>query len=185
MSRIQSILRRNSDSPSTSTPRATNTEMQMFANSGSAYGNINLEDENFDILQFWHQVKGVFPILASMACDVFAVPISTVASESCFSAANRVLTDKRTRLGDKVFEALVLLKDWYDAESRLQDKSWMHQIDQDENDASTSRQNVDVPDVEVNQPLQEEDPLARYSNPYMYNYEEYGYLYNPTDGDFF
>jgi hAT family C-terminal dimerisation region len=107
MSRIQSILRKNSGSPSTSTPRATE-------------------------MQFWHQVKGVFQILASMTCDILTVPISTVASESCFSAVNRVLTDKRTRLGERVFEALVLLKDWYDAESRLQDRSWMYQIDREE-----------------------------------------------------
>jgi hAT family C-terminal dimerisation region len=93
MSRIQSILRKNSDSSSTSTPRAT--EMQMFANSGSDYGNIRLDDENFNIMQFWHQVKGVFQILASMACDILVVPVSTVASESCFSAANRALTKEQ------------------------------------------------------------------------------------------
>jgi hAT family C-terminal dimerisation region len=127
MSRIQSILRKNSDSPSTSTLRAT--EMQMFANSRSDYGNIRLDDENFNIIQFWHQVKGVFPILVSMVCDILAVPVSTVASESYFSVANRVLTDKRTILCERVFEALVLLKDWYDTENRLQDKSWMYQID--------------------------------------------------------
>jgi hAT family C-terminal dimerisation region len=121
MSRIHSILRKNFDSPSTSTPRAT--EMQMFANSGSDYANKRLDDENFNIMQFWHQVKGVFQILASMVCDILAVPVCTVASESCFSAANRVLTDKRTRLGERVFEALVLLKNWYDTESRLQEKS--------------------------------------------------------------
>jgi hAT family C-terminal dimerisation region len=109
MSHIQSILRKNSDSPSTLTPRAT--EMQMFANSGSDYGNIRLDDENFSIMQFWHQVKGVFLILASMACDILVVPVSTVASEFCFSAANRVLTNKRTILGERVFETLVLLKD--------------------------------------------------------------------------
>jgi hypothetical protein len=31
--------------------------------------------------------------------------------------------------GERVFEPLVLLKDWYDTESRLQDNSWMYQID--------------------------------------------------------
>jgi hAT family C-terminal dimerisation region len=101
----------------------------MFANSRSDYGNIRLDDENFNIIQFWHQVKGVFPILVSMVCDILAVPVSTVASESYFSVANRVLTDKRTILCERVFEALVLLKDWYDTENRLQDKSWMYQID--------------------------------------------------------
>jgi hAT family C-terminal dimerisation region len=56
-------------------------------------------------------VKVVFHILASIACDIFTVPVSRVASKSYFSAVNRVLTDKRTRLSENVFEALVLLKD--------------------------------------------------------------------------
>jgi hAT family C-terminal dimerisation region len=103
MSRIQSILRKNSGSSSTFIPHATNSEIQIFANFTSEYGNIKLDDEKFSILQYWHQVKDVFPILASMTCDIFVVPVSTVASESCFSAANRVLTDKRTRLGENVF----------------------------------------------------------------------------------
>jgi hAT family C-terminal dimerisation region len=184
MSRIQSILRKNSDSPSTSTLRAT--EMQMFANSGSDYGNKRLDDENFNIMQFWHQVKGIFQILASMACDILAVPVSTVTFKSCFSGANRVLTDKRIRLGERVFETLVLLKDWYDAENILQDKSWMYQINREETDASSSNVTSEgMSEVEVNQSHEEQDQLAKYSNPYMYNYEEYGYMYNTMHGDFF
>jgi hAT family C-terminal dimerisation region len=117
----------------------------MFANSGSDYGNIRLDDENFNIMQFWHQVKGVFPILASMTC------------EYCFSVANRVLTDKRTRLGERIFEALVLLKDWYDTESILQDKSWIYQIDREETNASSSNVTSErMPEVEVNQSHKEQ-----------------------------
>jgi hAT family C-terminal dimerisation region len=55
-----------------------------------------------------------------MARDIFAVPVSTVSSESCFSSANRILTDKRTKLGANLFEKFVCLKDWIDAEERLQ-----------------------------------------------------------------
>ena len=55
-----------------------------------------------------------------MARDVFAVPVSTVPSESCFSSANRILSDKRSKLGAHVFERLVCLKDWIDAEERTQ-----------------------------------------------------------------
>jgi hAT family C-terminal dimerisation region len=57
-----------------------------------------------------------------MVCDIFVILVSTVASESYFSTANKVVTDKRTRLGENVFKALILLKDWYDEENRLQDK---------------------------------------------------------------
>jgi hAT family C-terminal dimerisation region len=54
-----------------------------------------------------------------MARDVFAVHVSIVPSESCFSSANKILTDKRTKLGSKLFEQLVCNKDWIDAENRM------------------------------------------------------------------
>jgi hAT family C-terminal dimerisation region len=106
-----------------------------------------------------------------MALNIFVILVSTVASESYFSAANRVLTYKRMRLGPDVFEALVLLKDWYDAEKRLQNKSLMHAIDTEQSSA-----NPDIPDGPDPEPSQQ-DPYV--SNPYMYNYEEYEYtMYN-------
>jgi hAT family C-terminal dimerisation region len=111
ISRLKNIISKTNDAHSPSTPTTTSTEIQLYKSSVANHTNINLDDENFSILQYWHQVKGVFSILSSMALDIFVVPIFTVASEFCFSAANRVLTDKRTRLGLDVFEALVLLKD--------------------------------------------------------------------------
>jgi hAT family C-terminal dimerisation region len=149
----------------------TSTKIQLYKSSVANHTNINLDDENFSILLYRHQVNGVFPILSSMALDIFVVPVSTVVSESYFIAANKVLTDKWTRLGPDVFEALVLLNDWYDAEKRLQDKSWMHAIDTEQSSA-----NPDIPDGPDPEPSQQ-DPYA--SNPYMYNYEEYEYaIYN-------
>jgi hAT family C-terminal dimerisation region len=55
-----------------------------------------------------------------MAHDIFAVPMSTVPSESYFSSANMILSDKRSRLGAKTFERLVCLKEWFDAEQHNQ-----------------------------------------------------------------
>ena len=55
-----------------------------------------------------------------MARDIFVVPMSTVPSECYFSSANRILTDKRSKLGAHVFERLVCLKDWIDAENGMQ-----------------------------------------------------------------
>ena len=80
----------------------------------------SMEDDGIDILEYWKRNAVAYPTLTMMARDVFAVPVSTVPSESCFSSANRILTDKRTRLGSKIFEQLVCLKDWIDAENRTQ-----------------------------------------------------------------
>jgi hAT family C-terminal dimerisation region len=60
-----------------------------------------------------------YPTLTMMACDIFAVSVSTVPSESFFSSANRILTDKRTKLGSKFFEQLMCNKDWIDAKNRM------------------------------------------------------------------
>jgi hAT family C-terminal dimerisation region len=55
-----------------------------------------------------------------MASDVFAVPVSTVPAESCFSSANRILFDKHSKLGAYIFERLMCLKDWIDSEEHNQ-----------------------------------------------------------------
>jgi hypothetical protein len=78
------------------------------------------EPEDVDIVAWWRKHARIYPILATMARDVFAVPVSTVPSECCFSSANRILSDKRSKLGAHVFERLVCLKDWIQAEERTQ-----------------------------------------------------------------
>jgi hAT family C-terminal dimerisation region len=55
-----------------------------------------------------------------MARDIFAVLMSTVSSESCFSLVNRILIDKRIKLGANLFKKVVCLKDWIDVEEHLQ-----------------------------------------------------------------
>jgi hAT family C-terminal dimerisation region len=64
----------------------------------------SMESDNIDILGYWKRNKIAYPTLAMMTCDIFTVPVSIVPSESYFSSANRILTDKRSRLGAKTFE---------------------------------------------------------------------------------
>ncbi|KAK2384107.1 zinc finger BED domain-containing protein RICESLEEPER [Trifolium repens] len=54
------------------------------------------EDDNFNLLLWWKQNCARFPVLSRMARDVFATPVSTVASESAFSTGGRVLDTFRT-----------------------------------------------------------------------------------------
>ncbi|CAO2036684.1 unnamed protein product, partial [Urochloa humidicola] len=44
--------------------------------------------------------------------DVMAIQVSTVASESAFSAAGRVVDPYRNRLDPDIVEALICTKDW-------------------------------------------------------------------------
>ncbi|CAN1229322.1 Putative AC transposase [Linum perenne] len=68
--------------------------------------------DSFDILKWWatHGVR--FPVLAEIARDMLAIPISTVASESAFSTGGRVLNSFRTSLIPGIVEALICCGDW-------------------------------------------------------------------------
>ena len=61
----------------------------------------------FDILSWWKNNQGKYPILAKIARDFLAIPVSTVASESAFSTGGRHLSPHRSRLHPSTVEALV------------------------------------------------------------------------------
>ncbi|CAI0459842.1 unnamed protein product [Linum tenue] len=70
------------------------------------------DEYKFDILGWWSRSGMKYPIIFEMARDIFAVPISTVASESAFSTGGRVLDLFRTSLSTEVVEALICCEDW-------------------------------------------------------------------------
>ena len=67
---------------------------------------------DFDVLAWWKRHAEKFPILATMARDFLASPLSTVASEAAFSCGKRILGDSRSSLTPDMLEALVCAKDW-------------------------------------------------------------------------
>jgi hAT family C-terminal dimerisation region len=101
------------DFQSKSTPHTSTNELL-------SYMSMLNENEDVDIMTWWKRNARGYPTLTMMARDVFDVPVSTVPSESCFSSANMILSDKRSKLGAHVFERLVCLKDLIDAEERNQ-----------------------------------------------------------------
>ncbi|KAK2393240.1 zinc finger BED domain-containing protein RICESLEEPER [Trifolium repens] len=75
------------------------------------------EDDNFNLLLWWKQNCARFPMLSRMARDVFATPVSTVASESAFSTGGRVLDTFRSCLNLEMAEALICTQNWLRAPS--------------------------------------------------------------------
>jgi hypothetical protein len=69
-------------------------------------------NDQFDILLWWTGRVAKYPILTQIARDVLAIQVSTVASESAFSAGGRVVDPYRNRLGPEIVEALICTKDW-------------------------------------------------------------------------
>ncbi|BFG20774.1 hypothetical protein CerSpe_070480 [Prunus speciosa] len=104
---------------SSSSSSSTNTsELQFYLDLPT----IEVVDDNqFSLLGWWKNNKSLYPIVSLMARDLLTIPASTVASESCFSAGGRVVSEKRASLSPSTIEALICLKDWALADSRKQD----------------------------------------------------------------
>ncbi|XP_074312289.1 zinc finger BED domain-containing protein RICESLEEPER 2-like [Silene latifolia] len=70
------------------------------------------EDEEKEILPWWRANAMRFSTLKHMAIDVLAIPISTVASESAFSAGGCTLDSFRSSLTPKMVQAQICGQDW-------------------------------------------------------------------------
>ncbi|XP_072063931.1 zinc finger BED domain-containing protein DAYSLEEPER-like [Arachis hypogaea] len=86
-------------------------------------------NSKIDVLQYWRSQAHRFSDLASMACDVLSIPITTVASESAFSIGAHVLNKYRNSILDKNVQALICARNWIhgfeddDAEFECQNES--------------------------------------------------------------
>jgi hypothetical protein len=69
-------------------------------------------DANFDALVWWKSNALKYHILSKMARDLLVVPISTVASESSFSAGGSVIEPHRTSLSTDTIQMLLCGSDW-------------------------------------------------------------------------
>ena len=59
---------------------------------------VAIDTKNFNVLDWWKVAGTRYPTLRLIARDIYAIPISTVASESAFSTRGRVLSEHRSRL---------------------------------------------------------------------------------------
>jgi hypothetical protein len=74
--------------------------------------NVVAYDDEFDVLNWWHEHKLTYPVLSILAKDIMTVPVSTVSSESIFSLTGRIIEEWRRRLGADSVEMLICTKDW-------------------------------------------------------------------------
>ena len=72
---------------------------------------VNMHTKNFSVLDWWKVAGTRFPTLRRIARDIYAIPVTTVASESAFSTSGRVLSEHRSRLTSKMLEALMCSQD--------------------------------------------------------------------------
>lgn len=85
------------------------SELKMYLEEGVLKGH---EGPSFNVLDWWNMHKLKYRVLSKMAMDILAVPISTVASESTFSAGGRVIDPYRSTLASTTVEMLICGGDW-------------------------------------------------------------------------
>ncbi|KAF5472187.1 hypothetical protein F2P56_008924 [Juglans regia] len=69
-------------------------------------------DASFDALEWWKANSLKFRTLSKLARDILATPITTVSSESTFSAGGRVIDPHRASLSTEIVQMLLCGSDW-------------------------------------------------------------------------
>lgn len=75
-----------------------------------------------NIIMWWKDNKLFHVVLAQLARDVLASPVSTVSSADAFNINGRVVEDQRSCLAPDILEAIMCLKDFENAATREQDR---------------------------------------------------------------
>jgi predicted nucleic acid-binding Zn-ribbon protein len=114
---------------------AIGSELSAYLDSDT----VNQFDDDFNIINWWHEHKLTYPVLSIFAKDVLSVPVSTISSESAFSLTGRIIEERRRRLNSEMVEMLICIKDWEAGEARLQ-----HSVEDKELEASFEEMFLDV-----------------------------------------
>ncbi|CAN1331713.1 Putative AC transposase [Linum perenne] len=102
--------------------KVSRSELEKYLSNDNDDEILTVEDfnaYNYDVLGWWKQNEMRYLILSTIARDILAAPITTVASESTFSTGGRILDSFRTSLTPKIVEALICCRDWIYDDSEL------------------------------------------------------------------
>ena len=86
------------------------------------------DNSQFDILLWWKLNRVKYPVLQTIARDILAIPVSTVASEFAFNSSGRLVSPHRNRLHPKVIEALMYAQSWLLSEVKKHDGKFISLI---------------------------------------------------------
>ncbi|KAL1569306.1 hypothetical protein AAHA92_00798 [Salvia divinorum] len=114
-----------------STSAGSVSELDIYYESRFSFNDEGPTPAQIDVLDWWGTHEKDFPILASMAKEIFSVPASTVAVESAFSVGACVLDERRSNLSARNMEAVMLLDDWCKADIRDQEPNWDTRVEEE------------------------------------------------------
>jgi len=75
--------------------------------------NFDREDflnNEFSVVLFWHKQQSKFPVFSTVARRIFAILVSSCATERVFSALKRVVTHDRSRLRYDILEDIIVMQ---------------------------------------------------------------------------
>uniref|UniRef100_A0A151UIF2 AC9 transposase n=1 Tax=Cajanus cajan TaxID=3821 RepID=A0A151UIF2_CAJCA len=106
----------SNESNTSSSQISPSTHIASFTNDEQVMDAFDVNEENLDlkffdkldVLSYWRDRRDRYPNLSKIACDMFSIPITTVASESAFSFDSRVLTKYCSSILPEIIEALFL-----------------------------------------------------------------------------
>jgi len=105
MERLKKRRRINSGAAAGQTQDLSKAEIE-FLN----YENLSIDSDKISILEWWNQMKSVFPLLSSCAREVLCLPVSSSSSERAFSIGGQVLMPRRCSLKSNKIEDLCIIK---------------------------------------------------------------------------
>ncbi|KAK9734436.1 hypothetical protein RND81_04G139500 [Saponaria officinalis] len=87
--------------------RVSNTQLDLYLEDTRVDHTLEI-----DVLTWWQENESRYPIVATMAREILAIPVTTVASESSFSMGSRLITKWRSSLKPEIADALLTTRTW-------------------------------------------------------------------------
>lgn len=70
-------------------------------------------EPNQNVLQWWKERQIKIPMMAKLAMRIFAIPVTSAASERALNTSGRVIEERRTCLKGDTVESILFLNDYY------------------------------------------------------------------------
>jgi hypothetical protein len=69
--------------------------------------------QQLNLIEWWHSRRSQFPTLFQMALDILSIPAMSTELERIFSSCEHLLSDRKSRTGDDLIEAIECLRSWW------------------------------------------------------------------------
>ncbi|KAG7540919.1 Ribonuclease H-like superfamily [Arabidopsis thaliana x Arabidopsis arenosa] len=100
----------------------SSTELELYLKEKIEIPKANPLGIQFDVLGWWRINSAKYPVLSTLAKDLLAMQVSSVASESAFSTSNRILDPFRSCLTHYMVEVLMCTEQWLKCEIRINER---------------------------------------------------------------